>query len=104
MQIKSDRASSEILTHLKALLLINDEEKDSLLLALLENAYAFACAYCGAEQIPSAILVRMVCEDYSRGMSGATKRVRGGMSEEYESGYDRDIRALLSSLRKIKAL
>ncbi|MBQ2810481.1 MAG: phage head-tail connector protein [Clostridia bacterium] len=104
MQILSDRAPSEIITHIKALLLITGEEKDSLLLALLEDAYAYAVAYTGVSTIPSAILSKMVCEDFSRGSSGAIKKSRGSASEEYPNGYSSATLALLSANRKIKVL
>lgn len=103
MQIKSDRPDGDILSQIKLLLLITDEERDDSLLALLDSAYAFAVRYTGSEIIPSAILLRMVCEDYSR-TQGVTKRSCASMSEEYIDGYSKSVIALLNGARRLKSL
>lgn len=103
MEIKSDKERLDIISETKALLLITDEEKDARLSILLEGAYSFARAYTGSEQIPSSVLCRMLCEDYSRAPA-ITKKTRAGMSEEYISGYSTAVLSLLNGMRKIKAL
>lgn len=102
-EIRSDRPSSEIISCLKTLLLISDGEKDALLELLLEGAYTFACCYTRCEEIPSAVLVRMTGEDYTRGL-GISKRSRAGMSEEYLNGYSVPVMTILKSMRKIKCV
>ena len=103
MEIISDRTKSEIISLTKILLSVTDGERDALLEALLENAYAFALGFTGCEKIPSNLLMKMVCEDFARG-NGVTKKSRAGMSEEYIDGYGKTTVAYLKSIRKIKAL
>lgn len=103
MQIQSDRPEKEILSHIKALLLITDGERDSALLALLEDAYTFAVSYTGNAIIPSALLSRMVCEDYSK-TQGVTRRAVSSMSEEYINGYSKSVITLLNGARRLKAV
>lgn len=103
MEIKSDKSKSEIISVAKILLSVTDGEKDALLEALLENAYAYAVGFTGCETIPSNLLVKMMCEDFSKS-NGVTKKSRAGMSEEYIDGYGKTTVAYLKSIRKIKAL
>lgn len=103
MQIRSDKSKSEILSHTKALLLISNEEKDPLLEALIDDAYSYAVSYTGVEEIPSSLICRMTCEDYSK-TSGVAKKSRASMSEEYIDGYSSSVRSLLNGMRKIKTL
>ncbi|MBQ7411691.1 MAG: hypothetical protein IJW10_02145 [Clostridia bacterium] len=103
MEIKSNRTSEELLSSVKILLSINGGEKDTLLSTLLEDAYSIAVSVTGREEIPSTLLTRMVCEDYSR-TDGIAKIARAGMSEEYLNGYSNTVLAYLRSLRKIKIL
>jgi hypothetical protein len=103
MEIKSDKSRLDIISQVKHLLLIDDGEKDSLLNALLDNAYEFAIVYCAKDVIPSGILCRMVCEDFAR-PSGIKKKSRASMSEEYESGYSSTVRTLLNGMRRLKTV
>ncbi len=103
MEIKSDKSRLDIISQVKHLLLIDDEEKDSLIGALLDGAYEFASVYCAKDVIPSGILCRMVCEDFAR-PSGIKKKSRASMSEEYESGYSATVKALLNGMRRLKTV
>lgn len=103
MEIKSDKAKLDIISQIKQLLLITDEEKDAVLNALLENAYDFAVVYTAKDVIPSGVLCRMVCEDFSK-PAGVTKKARASMSEEYISGYSSAVKVLLNGMRKLKAI
>ncbi len=103
MEIKSDKSTLDIISQVKSLLLITDEEKDAHLYALLENAYEFAVVYTAKNVIPSGVLCRMVCEDFSR-PSGVTKKSRASMSEEYMSSYSPIVKTLLNGMRKLRAV
>lgn len=103
MEIKSNRTSEELLSSVKILLSIKGGERDTLLSTLLEDAYSIAVSVTGREEIPSTLLTRMVCEDYSKA-DGVAKIARAGMSEEYLNGYSNTVLAYLRSLRKIKIL
>ncbi len=103
MEIKSDKSSVDIVSLVKLLLCITDAEKDSLIYALLENAYSYACDFTHADKIPSSVLAKMVCEDLSRA-SGVIKRARAGMSEEYTNGYSESVLSQLRALRGLRAL
>lgn len=103
MEMKSDKSRVDIISQVKSLLLIDDGEKDSLIGALLDNAYDFASVYCAKDVIPSGVLCRMVCEDFAR-PSGVKKKSRASMSEEYESGYSKTVKTLLDGMRRLKTL
>ena len=103
MEIRSDKERLDIISEVKALLLIVGEEKDAGISILLDQAYSYATAYTGAQIIPSSLLCRMVCEDYSRAPA-VTKKVRAGMSEEYVNGYSTAVCTLLKSMRRLKTL
>jgi hypothetical protein len=103
MEIKSDKTKSDIISVVKVLLSVTDGERDSLFEALLENAYAFAKDFTRAEEIPSPLLARMVCEDFARG-NGVSKVSRGGMSEEYLDGYSVPVISFLRGLRRLRAI
>lgn len=103
MEMKSDKSRVDIISQIKILLLIDGGEKDSLIGALLDNAYEFACVYCAKDVIPSGVLCRMVCEDFTR-PSGVKKKSRASMSEEYESGYSKTVRVLLDGMRRLKTV
>lgn len=103
IEIKSDKTTAEIISHIKSLLRIGDAEQDALLEALLEDAYAFAVAYSGQEAIPSSALSRMVSEDYSKA-HGVSSRTRAGMREDYESGYSASVIASLNSIKRLRCV
>ncbi len=103
MEIRSDKTKSEIISVVKTLLSVTDGEKDTLLEALLENAYSLAVAFTNAETIPSPLLTRMVCEDYSKD-SGIVKKTRAGMSEEYINGYSASVISFLRSLKRLRVI
>lgn len=103
MEIKTDKEVTELISQIKLLLRISDTGQDALLNALLENAYHFAVSYTLSEEIPSAVLSRMVCEDFNRG-TGVVKRARGGMSEEYAEGYSNTVLGSLMSLRRVRVI
>jgi hypothetical protein len=103
MEIISDREKTEIISCVKTLLLINSEEKDSLLETILEGAYAYAVAYTREKMIPSAILVRMSAEDFCRSF-GVSKKTRGGVSEEYLDGYSEPVMTVLTSMKRLRSV
>lgn len=103
MEIKSDKERAEIVSLVKILLRLSGTEKDTLLDSLLEMAYSVACAMTGRDEIPSALLAKMVCEDYSRpnGVSGVSL---GSAKESYLESYSKDVLAYIKSLRRLKAV
>lgn len=103
MEIKSDKTALEIISSIKVLLSVVNGQKDAILETLLSLAYDMAVGYTRQEQIPSAILVRMVCEDYAK-EAGIAKRSRGSMSEEYLDGYSKPLLSSLKKLRKLRAV
>ena len=103
MEIKSDKERAEIISFAKILLRIADAERDSLLDSLLEGAYSVACAMTGRDEIPSSLLTRMVCEDFSK-TDGVSSVSRGGMKEDYLDGYSKTVLSHIRSLRKLKVL
>lgn len=103
MEIKSDKSTLDIISQIKTLLLITDGEKDALINALLENAYDFAVVYTAKDVIPSGVLCRMVCEDFSR-PSGVLKKSRASMSEDYMDSYSPSVKTLLNGMRSLRAI
>lgn len=103
MEIKSDKTKSEIISVVKALLCVTDTEKDTLFEILLDSAYEMAKSFTGSDEIPSSLLARMVCEDFSRG-NGVSKRTRGAMSEEYLEDYSAPVISFLRSLKRLRVI
>lgn len=102
-EIKSDKAATEIISHTKSLLCITDTEQDARLEALLEQAYSFASAYSSSPIIPSTVLSRMICEDYSK-PNGVSSRSVGGIREDYQGGYSSIVISTLNSLKRLRSV
>ena len=84
-------------------LAVDDAGMDAVITCLAAEAEAYVRAYCrlkAEEEIPAALLMQMIAEDYGRlGGAGVESRTLGGASEHYRDGYSASVTALLRGMR-----
>ena len=94
-----------MLQKLKLLYPALDEE---ILLLLLDNAEAYACAYCHLDTLPSSmepIAIRMVQEDVSRLYAeGFNSESTAGNSVSYKDDYSSIITKMLNRYKRVRAV
>jgi len=92
----------------KVNLLLDNPNKDELLLMLIEDAQTESTDYCNLTTYNAKLdptIVKMVIQNYNKGrVQGIISESFSGVSESYINGYSADVYIMLNKNRKLKTI
>jgi len=92
----------------KVNLLLDNPNKDELLLMLIEDAKTESTDYCNLITYNIKLeptIIKMVIQNYNkRRVQGVSSEAFSGVTESYTDGYTKDIYIMLNKNRKLKTI